>query len=144
MYLLDTCVVSEARRRNPQAIAWLRASQPDTLFLSVITIGEIMKAVAMKARTDPPYAATLLRWLDELRFVYSGRILPIDDAVATGWGRLMAQRTRPMADALIAATARVHNKVVVTRNTGDFADAGVDLVDPWIGADRVIGAASPS
>ena len=47
------------------------------------------------------------------------------------WGKLMAQRTRPMADALIAATARVFNKVVVTRNVADFADSGVDVVDPW-------------
>ncbi len=131
MYLLDTCVVSEARRRTPAAVSWLRAAQSDTLFLSVITIGEIMKGIQMKARTDPPRAAALLRWLDELRFVYSGRVLPVDDAVAVGWGRLMAQRSRPVADSLIAATARTFNKVVVTRNTADFADMGVDLIDPW-------------
>jgi toxin FitB len=131
MYLVDTCVVSEARRRAPPAVAWLRAAQSETLFLSVITIGEIMKGIMVKVRSDPPQAAALLRWLDELRLVYSSRILPIDNAVATGWGRLMAQRTRPMADALIAATARVHNKVVVTRNVADFADTGVDVIDPW-------------
>ena len=85
----------------------------------------------MKVRIDPPAAAALLRWLDELRFVYASRILPVDDAVATGWGRLMAQRTRPMADALIAATAHVHDKIVVTRNVADFADAGVTVIDPW-------------
>ena len=85
----------------------------------------------MKARTDPPQAAGLLRWLDELRLVYSSRILPIDDTVATGCGRLMAQRSRSMADALIAATARTHNKVVITRNVADFADTGVDVIDPW-------------
>ncbi|WP_428485769.1 type II toxin-antitoxin system VapC family toxin [Rhodopila sp.] len=131
MYLIDTCVVSEARRRTPAAVAWLRGAQSDTLFLSVITIGEIMKGIAIKARVDPPQAAALLRWLDELRFVYAGRILPIDDAVAVGWGRLMAQRTRPVTDGLIAATARVFNKVVVTRNMADFADTGVDIIDPW-------------
>lgn len=135
MYLLDTCVVAEARRRSPQATAWLRASQPDSLFLSAVTIGEIMQGVMLKARTDPPRARGLLRWLDELRLVYTGRILPIDDAVATGWGRLMAQRKRSMADALIAATARTYNKVVVTRNVADFADAGVDLIDPWAEAE---------
>jgi len=131
MYLLDTCVVSEARRRTPQAVAWLRGAQSDTLFLSVISVGEITKGIMLKARSDPPQATALMRWLDELRFIYASRILPIDDAVAVTWGKLMAQRTRPMAGALIAATARVHNKVVVTRNTADFADAGVDLVDPW-------------
>ena len=101
------------------------------MFLSAITIGEITKGIMMKLRTDPPAAAVLLRWLDELRFVYSARILPVDDAVATTWGRLMAQRTRPVADALIAATAHVHNKIIVTRNVADFADAGVPVIDPW-------------
>ena len=131
MYLLDTCVVSEARRRTPQAVAWLKGAQSETLFLSVISIGEITKGIALKARSDGPQAAALMRWLDELRFVYASRILPIDDAVAVTWGKLMARRTRPMADALIAATARVYNKVIVTRNVADFADSGVDVVDPW-------------
>jgi predicted nucleic acid-binding protein len=131
MYLIDTCVVSEARRRAPAAVAWLRAAQSETLFLGAITIGQIMKGIMIKVRTDPPQAAALLRWLDELRLVYASHILPIDDAVATGWGRLMAQRSRPMADALIAATARVHNKIVVTRNVAEFADTGVDVIDPW-------------
>lgn len=131
MYLIDTCVLSEARRRTPQAVDWLRAANPNAIFLSVITIGEIMKGIAMKARTDPASAAALNRWLDELRLRYAARLLPIDDAVATNWGRLMAQRSRPMADALIAATARVNNKVLVTRNVADFADMGLDLINPW-------------
>ena len=67
MYLLDTCVVSEARRHTPEAVAWIRAANPDALFLSVITVGEIMKGIVMKARADPPAAASLQRWLDELR-----------------------------------------------------------------------------
>jgi hypothetical protein len=131
MYLLDTCIISEARRKTPQAVMWLQKAHSDTLHLSVITIGEVMKGVMMKLRTDPPAAASLLRWLDELRFVYSARILPVDDAVATGWGRLMVQRSRPVADALIAATAKVHNKVLVTRNVADFEGTGVDVIDPW-------------
>ncbi len=131
MYLLDTCVVSEARRRNPHAVSWLRGAQPDTLFLSAITIGEITKGIMMKMRTDPAAAAVLLRWLDELRFVYAARILPIDDAVATSWGHLMAQRTRPVADTLIAATAYVNNKIIVTRNVADFNDFGVPVMNPW-------------
>jgi predicted nucleic acid-binding protein len=131
MYLLDTCVVSEARRRTPEAVSWLQAARPEALFLSVITVGEIMKGIVMKARTDPPAAASLQRWLDEMRLFHAPRLLPIDDAVATAWGRLMEQRTMPVADALIAATARVHNKVLVTRNVADFADSGVDLLNPW-------------
>jgi hypothetical protein len=131
MYLLDTCVISEARRRTPQVVSWLRSARSETLFMSAITIGEIMKGVTMKLRTDPRAAAVLLRWLDELRLVYSTRILPVDDAVATSWGRLMAERSRPVLDTLIAATARAHNKIVVTRNVADFADTGVTILDPW-------------
>jgi toxin FitB len=88
----------------------------------------------MKLRTAPPAAASLLRWLDELRFVYTARILPIDDAMATGWGRLMAERTRPVAGALIASTAKAHNKVLVTRNVAEFMGTGVDVIDPWVRA----------
>jgi predicted nucleic acid-binding protein len=131
MYLLDTCVIAEARRRTPQAVDWIRLAQPETLYLSAITIGEIKKSLMLKARLDPPEAARLMRWLDELRFVYSARILPIDDAVAAAWGRLTATRDLPMADALIAATARVHNKVLVTRNVKDFNDMGIEVIDPW-------------
>jgi toxin FitB len=131
MYLVDTCVISEARRRTPEAVSWLRSTRPETLFLSAITIGEIMKGITMKLRTDPPAAAVLLRWLDELRLAYAARILPIDDVVGVSWGRLMAERSRPVVDTLIAATARAHNKIVVTRNVADFADAGVTVLDPW-------------
>ena len=130
-YLLDTNVLSAARRRTPAAVEWLRAVDPATLFLSVITIGEIAKGIALRARTAPVAAAGLDEWLDTLRRIYADRILAIDDAVAVAWGRLMAQRTCPTVDALIAATARVHNLVLVTRNVTDFADTGVDVVNPW-------------
>ena len=130
-YLIDTNVVSEARRKSAPATAWMRAVDPAGLFLSVITIGEIAKGVAVRERTDPVAAAMLGRWLSDLRDAYADRILPIDDAVATAWGQLMARRTFPVPDGLIAATARVHNLTVVTRNVADFAGAGVDVVNPW-------------
>ena len=130
-WLLDTNVLSEARRRTPAAVTWLRAVDPAALFISVITVGEIAKGIAQRARTDTVGAALLEAWLDTLRTGYSDRILSIDQAIAVAWGRLMAQRTRPVLDALIAATARVHNLTLVTRNVRDFADCGVDLFDPW-------------
>ena len=130
-WLLDTNVLSEARRRTPAAVTWLRAVDPAALFISVITVGEIAKGIAQRARTDTVGAALLEAWLDALRTGYSDRILGIDQAIAVAWGRLMAQRTRPVLDAFIAATARVHNLTLVTRNVRDFADCGVDLVDPW-------------
>ena len=92
MYLLDTCVVSEARRRTPEAVAWIGGANPETLFLSAIAVGEIVNGIVMKARTDPKTAASLQRWLDDLRVFYAIRLLPIDDAVATECGRLMARR----------------------------------------------------
>lgn len=96
-----------------------------------MTVGQIMKGIMIKARSDPPQAAAFLRWLDELCFVYSGGILPIDDAVATAWGLLMAGPTRPAADCLIAATARASKKVVAIRNVKEFADMGVGLIATW-------------
>jgi predicted nucleic acid-binding protein len=130
-YLVDTCVVSEARRRSAPALAWLNAVDPAALFLSVITIGEIAKGIAARQRTDPIAAAALGRWLDGLRNVYASKVLAIDDAVAIAWGHLMARRTLPVSDGLIAATARVHNLTLVTRNVADFAQTGVDVVNPW-------------
>jgi predicted nucleic acid-binding protein len=130
-YLIDTNVLSEACRRSAPAIAWLRAVDPAELFLSVITIGEVAKGIAVRERTDPVAAAALGRWLNGLRRDYADRILPIDDAVATAWGQLMARRAFPVPDGLIAATARVHNLTVVTRNAAHFADSGVDVVNPW-------------
>jgi toxin FitB len=131
MYLLDTCVVSEAWRGTLPAVKWLQSAQSDTLLVSVVTVGEIMKGAMMKPRADPPAAASLPLWLDELRFVHVARLLPIDDAVANTWRRLIAERTRPVADGLIAATAKVHNKVLVIRNVADFDGTGVDIIDPW-------------
>jgi toxin FitB len=130
-YLIDTCVLSEARRRSAPATAWLRAVDPAELFLSVISVAEVAKGTAVRERTDPVAAASLVRWLNGLRHAYADRILPIDDAVATAWGQLMARRTFPVPDGLIAATARVHNLTLVTRNVADFADTGVDVVNPW-------------
>jgi toxin FitB len=124
-------VLSEARRRTPAAVTWLRGVDPAALFISVITIGEIAKGIAQRARADPVAAASLEDWLDTLRRNYADRILGIEQPVSVTWGRLMAQRTRPVVDTLIAATARVHNLVLVTRNVADFADCGVDVVDPW-------------
>ncbi len=130
-YLVDTCVVSEARRRSAPALAWLSAVDPAALFLSVITIGEIAEGIAARERTDPIAAAALGRWLDGLRKAYASQVLAIDDAVAITWGHLMAQPTLPVSDGLIAATARVHNLTLVPRNVADFARIGVDVVSPW-------------
>ncbi|MDE1992018.1 MAG: type II toxin-antitoxin system VapC family toxin [Rhizobiaceae bacterium] len=131
MYLIDTNILSEARRGSVDATSWLRAVDPSTIHLSVITLGEVMRGISLKRRSDPQTAAHLEEWLRKLRHDHSGRILPITDHIAVEWGRLAALRPRGDADGLIAATAIVHDLVVVTRNVKDFDDTGVAVINPW-------------
>lgn len=131
MFLVDTNVLSEARRGTRAARTWLRSVDPTTIYLSVITLGEIMKGIALRARTDPRAAAALTAWLERLRDDHGDRILPISDRVALEWGRLAAERPRGMADGLIAATAAVHGKIIVTRNVEDFSDTRLPVINPW-------------
>ena len=130
MYLVDTNVVSEARRGSREARLWFRSVDPNSIFLSVITLGEIMRGIALKRRTDTRAAASLTVWLEQLRHDHASRILPISDRIALEWGRLAAERSRAMADALIAATAAIHGKIIVTRNVADFAATGIPLINP--------------
>jgi toxin FitB len=131
MYLVDTNVLSEARRGTKEARIWLRSVDAATIYLSVITLGEIMKGIALKLRTDARAAAALTAWLEQLRHDHGDRILPVSDRVALEWGRLAAERPRAMADGLIAATAAVHGKIIVTRNVEDFSDARLPAINPW-------------
>jgi predicted nucleic acid-binding protein len=131
MYLVDTNVLSEARRGSNEARIWLRSVDPDTIYISVITLGEIMEGIALKQRTDSRAAASLTVWLEQLRHDHGNRILPITDRVALAWGQLAAERPRAIADGLIAATAAVYGKIIVTRNVEDFADTHVPIINPW-------------
>jgi predicted nucleic acid-binding protein len=131
MYLVDTNVLSEARRGTTAARDWLRSVDPEAIYLSVITLGEIMKGIELRQRTDPRAAGSLRQWLDQLRQDHADRILPVGDEVALEWGRLAAERPRAMADALIAATAIVHRKTIVTRNSADFEETRVPVINPW-------------
>ena len=131
MYLVDTNVLSEARRGSNEARIWLRSVDPSTIYLSIVTLGEIMKGIALKRRTDTRTAASLTVWLEQLRHDHRDRTLPISDCVALEWGRLATERPRSMADGLIAATAAIHNKIIVTRNVDDFEDTHVPVMNPW-------------
>jgi len=131
MYLVDTNVVSEARRGSTEAQHWLRSVDPSTIYLSVVTLGEIMKGIVLKQRTDRRAAASLTQWLEGLRRDHADRILPITDSVALEWGRLAAERPRAMADGLIAATALVYRKIIMTRNAADFEDSRTPVINPW-------------
>ncbi|MBT9460426.1 MAG: type II toxin-antitoxin system VapC family toxin [Rugosibacter sp.] len=133
-YLLDTNVLSELRRKAPNAgvVAWFARRPASTLFLSVLTLGELRKGVEGLADTDR--RAALLDWLEaELPIFFTGRILPVDAQVADRWGRLVATASRPLPaiDSLLAATAAHHGLSLVTRNVRDFADLGLEVINPW-------------
>ena len=132
-YLLDTNVLSETRRKqaDERVIRFLSSAEPSVLFLSVLTLGELRKDVALKGRSDPSAARALGSWVDGLEFSFADRVLGVDAATARLWGELSAQRPRPVVDTLLAATAVVHGLTLVTRNTADVLDTGVSLLDPW-------------
>ena len=131
MYLVDTNVMSEARRGSLPAVNWLRSVNPTAVYLSVLTLGEIMCGIALKEKSDPAAAGHLAAWLRRLRDDHASRILPVTDRIAVEWGRIASIRPRGDIDGLIAATAIVHDFAVVTRNVADFADTGARIVSPW-------------
>lgn len=132
-YLLDTNVISETRKSRPDAgvIAFLSAAGGEGLFLSVLTLGELRKGVALKRRVDPEAATELAIWVEGIANNFADRILPIDSATALRWGELSAGRSLPVIDMLIAATALSRDLTLVTRNTRDFESSGALLLDPW-------------
>ena len=131
-FLLDTNVVSEIRRgRDPYVRAWANGVEDIDLHVSVMTLGEIRKGIELLRSRDPIQAEVFANWLGELHKRFAERIVPIDVAVAEEWGRLNATMPRNTVDSLIAASARVRGLTVVTRNTGDFEDCGVALINPW-------------
>ncbi len=127
-------MVSDAYKHATPVQAWLARVRSDDMTLSVVTLGEIEKGIQIRRRRDVRAADRLQLWFDELKADFGDRILPVDEAVALAWGRIAAGRSRSITDGLIAATAQVHGLTLVTRNTRDFADLGVPLVDPWTGA----------
>ena len=132
-FLIDTCVLSELVKPRParQISGWFDATPPDTLFVSVLTLGEIRKGI--EKLPDGRRRATIVAWLaTELPAWFEDRVLSIDAGVADEWGRLMARPGNiPAIDGLIAASALRYRLAVVTRNEVDFAATGVDLLNPW-------------
>ena len=135
MFLLDTNVLSELRRRertHPKVAAWADSVHASELFLSAITILEIEAGTLLLARRDETQGAVLRTWIDaKVLPAFAGRILPVDTAVAQRCARLHVPDPRAERDALIAATALVHRLRVVTRNVADFQPMGVELINPW-------------
>jgi toxin FitB len=136
-FLLDTNCISEIVRLKPEprVMDWMEAVDEALLYLSILTLGEIRKGLAglrqSKRRTR------LETWLEvELQARFSGRILPIDGAVADRWGLLAADAKRKgkalsTIDGLLAATALHRNLTIVSRNISDFTNTQVPLLNPW-------------
>lgn len=136
-YLVDTNVLSELRRSNPDAdvVRWLEGRPATTLYLSVLTLGELRKGIEMLP--EGTRKRRLLDWLEvDLPGFFTGRLLPIDAQVADRWGHLVAQAGRPLPaiDSLLAATALTHGLTLVTRNRRDFQHPGLVVIDPWVEA----------
>jgi toxin FitB len=133
MYLIDTVVLSELRKRERHAgvVQWLRSKAVDALFLSAITIGEIERGVLRQRAKNAVFAEALGAWLDRTVETYADRILPVDTLVARRWGRLSARIGHGGADLLIAATALEYGLTVVTRNVRHFLPTGVPIEDPF-------------
>ncbi|WP_457584649.1 PIN domain-containing protein [Ensifer canadensis] len=136
-YLLDTNVISELRKvgdgkADANVVAWIGAEDAARFFISAITVLELERGVLSVQRRDAAQGARLRSWLDgQVRPEFTGRILTVDDKVATRCAHLHVPDRRNEADTLIAATALVHDMVVVTRNVRDFEGTGVVVVDPW-------------
>ena len=135
-FLLDTNVISELVRSRPdsQVQSWIRHTEEELLYLSVLTLGEIRKGI--DSLRDDSRRLRLESWLaGDLALRFAGRILPVDAPVADRWGRLTAAvgRSTPLSviDGLLAATALHHNLTLVTRNTRDVAATKVPVINPW-------------
>jgi predicted nucleic acid-binding protein len=132
-YLLDTNVVSEARRKRPDArvASWLKWADERTLHISVMTLGEIVKGAAQHGTRDRTQASIYDQWLEIIRSEFADRTIGVDTEIAQLWGRLAAKRPIPIVDGLLAATAVVHGMTLVTRNARDVAELGVSVLNPW-------------
>ncbi|MFB8229773.1 type II toxin-antitoxin system VapC family toxin [Cellulosimicrobium sp. NPDC055967] len=132
-YLLDTNVVSELvrPRADQQVVAWLRGLRTHQIYLSVLTIGEIRTGVQRLMSRDAARATALETWVHGLEETYGDRILPVTLEIAQRWPAVHAARPLPVVDSLLAATALAHGLTVATRNTRDFVDSGVPVVNPF-------------
>lgn len=133
MFILDTNVISALRRpeRRPEVASWLRHQREESLFLSVITLGEIERGIAQQGSRNPAFADVLRSWLEQTTTIFTDRVLPFGAAEARVWGQLSARLGHGGADLLIAATALVAGAVVVTENVSDFLPTGVQVENPF-------------
>ena len=133
-FLIDTNVISEVRRGvrcDPNVAAWYASIDDGDLYLSTLVLGEIRNGIERARRKDPPKAEILQRWLETVVAAFGDRVIPIDAPVADEWGRMSALRSVPVIDGLLAATAKVHGLTLATRNDGDVAGLGANVLNPF-------------
>ena len=136
-WLLDTCALSEYAKKAPalEVIAWLDEQDEASLFISVITLGEIEKGILKLRKADPRRSQKLTNWLGKVEQRFAGRILPLDAATLHVWAQIaahteLAGQPMPVMDGLLMATAQCHGLTVVTRNVQDFA-LYPQVFNPW-------------
>jgi toxin FitB len=132
VYLLDTNVVSELRRTRPNraVVAWLSGIPAEQLFLSAVTLGELQAGVEITRQQDPEKAEEIEAWVDTV--AATNEVLSVDGVIFRRWAKLMHRQSDDLIeDALIAATALVHDFTVVTRNVRDFERLGARVFDPF-------------
>lgn len=134
-YLIDTNVISEVRkgaRCDPHVAGWYASIDDESLYLSVLVLGEIRNGIERARRREPARAKALEAWLSDVRDAFAERVLPIGRDIADEWGRMNAKRPVPVIDGLLAATAKVHGLILVTRNVSDIRGLGADALDPFV------------
>ena len=136
-WLLDTCALSEYAKKSPalEVIAWLDDQDEASLFISVISLGEIEKGILKLRTSDPHRSQKLTAWLGKVEQRFTGRILPLDTAALHVWAQIaahseLAGQPVPVMDGLLMATAQCHGLTVVTRNVQDFAPYP-QVINPW-------------
>jgi predicted nucleic acid-binding protein len=136
-WLLDTCALSEYAKKAPapEVITWLDEQDESSLYISVISLGEIEKGILTLRRRSPARSQKLTAWLGKVEQRFAGRVLPLDAAALHVWAQIAARsepagQPVPVMDALLMATAQCHGLTVVTRNVQDFAFYP-QIFNPW-------------
>ncbi len=137
-YLLDTCVISEYVKKQPnyQVIEWVDRQNEPNLFISIITIAEIKKGIIRIENSQPQRYQKLTKWLNTIEQRFRGRILPLSNKILYIWAKICGDaeaqgKKIPIMDSLIMATAYDYNLTIVTRNINDFKYSDTKVFSPW-------------
>lgn len=133
-FLLDTNVISEIRKReraHPNVAKWVAQTPVKEIGTSAVVLAEIRRGIELKRRNDPDQADCFDQWFSQMRTRLGDRVLPIDEPVAEAWALLSVPDPLPLIDGVLAATAKVHDLTLVTRNIADVARTGIAILDPF-------------